>query len=80
MDRGTQALLDDLFEQAAAELAANGFTKVSATLAIPTRKRIQHAGEYLLERATERFPTLDPYVSSRSDGTVTLVLDDHKKK
>lgn len=78
MDKESLALLEDLFEQAAADFAAHGFARVNTQLANPTRERIQHAGEFLLERAAERFPNLDPYVSSSSDGTINLVLGRHK--
>ncbi|WP_044872781.1 hypothetical protein [Pseudomonas sp. LFM046] len=75
MDRKTLVLLEELFEQAAADVEASGFVRTSIRLANPTRERIRQAGEFLLERAAERFPTLDPYVSSDADGTINLVLD-----
>ncbi|MDA8485420.1 hypothetical protein NNO07_20325 [Pseudomonas resinovorans] len=68
-------LLEDLFEQAALDVLAHGFASVSIRLPNPTRERIQHAGEFLLERAAESFPALDPYVSSNAEGTINLVLD-----
>ncbi|MDH4565667.1 hypothetical protein E8E95_03140 [Pseudomonas sp. BN414] len=75
MDRKTLVLLEELFEQAAADLEASGFARTSTQLETPTRERVQEAGEFLLELAAVRFPALDPYVSSNADGTITLVLD-----
>ncbi|WP_077524078.1 hypothetical protein [Metapseudomonas resinovorans] len=75
MDRKTLVLLEELFEQAAADVEASGFARVSTRIETPTRERIQEAGEFLLERTAVRFPALDPYVSSNADGTITLVLD-----
>jgi hypothetical protein len=80
MDRETLVLLDELIERAAAELEANDFARESIRLANPTRERIQLAGELLVERAADRFPTLDPYVSSSADGSITLVLDSQKTR
>ncbi|MFC5698552.1 hypothetical protein ACFPU0_23795 [Pseudomonas sp. GCM10022186] len=80
MDRETLVLLDGLIERAAAKVAAEGVARESIRLANPTRERIRHAGEYLLERAADRFPTLDPYVSSSVDGSITLVLDRQKTR
>lgn len=75
MDRETLVLLDELIERVAAELQANGCARDSILLANPTRERIRLAGELLVERAADRFPTLDAYVSSSADGTIDLVLD-----
>jgi hypothetical protein len=75
MDRKTLVLLEELFGQAAEDLEASGFARTRIQLANPTRERIRQAGEFLLVRAAERFPTLDPYVSSDTDGTINLVLD-----
>ncbi|WP_137823813.1 hypothetical protein [Pseudomonas sp. D(2018)] len=80
MDRATLVLLDELFERAAAELATNGFARESIRLPNSTSERIRLAGELLVERAAERFPALDPYVASRADGTITLVLDSRKTR
>ncbi|MDH4608483.1 hypothetical protein [Pseudomonas sp. BN102] len=80
MDRATLVLLDELFERAAAELQANGLARESIRLAKPTPERIRLAGELLVERAADRFPTLDPYVSSSADGTITLVLDSQRAR
>ncbi|MCY1273945.1 hypothetical protein D9M68_362100 [compost metagenome] len=80
MDRETLVLLDELLERAAAELKANGLARESTRLADPTPERIQLAGELLVERAADRFPTLDPYVSSSADGTISLVLDARKTR
>ncbi|MCY1302718.1 hypothetical protein D9M70_523950 [compost metagenome] len=80
MDRETLVLLDELFERAAAELQANGFARESIRLANPAPERIRLAGEWLVERAADRFPTLDPYVSSSVDGTITLVLDSQRAR
>ncbi len=80
MDRETLVLLDGLFERAAAAVAAEGFARESIRLANPTRERIRLAGEYLLERAADRLPTLDSYVSSSVDGSITLVLDRQKTR
>ena len=43
-------LLEDLFEQAARDVLANGFASVSIRLPNPTRERIQHARAFLLDR------------------------------
>ena len=80
MDRATLVLLDELFERAAAELQAHGFARESIKLANPTPERIRLAGELLVERAADRFPSLDPYVSSSADGTITLVLDSQRAR
>ena len=80
MDRATLVLLDELLERAAAELEANGFARESIRLPKPTLERIRLAGELLVERAADRFPSLDPYVSSSADGTITLVLDGRKTR
>ncbi|MFZ6046711.1 hypothetical protein ACFW0H_11350 [Pseudomonas sp. CR3202] len=80
MDRETLVLLEGVLERAAAKVAAEGFARESVKLANPTRERIRLAGEYLLERAADRLPALDAYVSSSVDGNITLVLDRQKTR
>ncbi|MDH4873402.1 hypothetical protein [Pseudomonas sp. BN515] len=80
MDRETLAVLADLVERAATALEANGWARESIVLANPTRERILLAGEFLVEKAADRFPALDPYVASSTDGTITLVLDPQKAR
>ncbi len=80
MDKKTLVLLEELFAQAAADVESSGFARASTRLETPTRERIQEAGEFLLERAADRFPALDPYVSSNADGTITLVLDQERTR
>lgn len=75
MDKKTVVLLERLLEKAAADVDANGFARASLQLDNPTRERIRYAGEYLVERAAEKFPALDLYVSSDADGTIDLILD-----
>jgi hypothetical protein len=80
MDRDTLVLLDELLERAAAALQASGSARESIRLANPTPERIRLAGELLVEQAADRFPTLDPYVSSSADGTITLVLHSQRAR
>ncbi|MDH4563854.1 hypothetical protein [Pseudomonas sp. BN411] len=80
MDLETLAVLADLVERAATALEANGRARESIVLANPTRERVLLAGEFLVEQAADRFPALDPYVASNTDGTITLVLDRQKAR
>lgn len=80
MDRETLAVLADLIERAATALETHGFARESIVLANPTRELILLAGECLVEQAADRFPVLDPYVASSTDGTITLVLDIRKTR
>lgn len=80
MDRATLVQLHELLQRAAAEAVATGFARESIRLTNADREQIRLAGELLVERAAERFPTLDPYVSSNPDGTITLVLDSRKTR
>ncbi|MBD2839789.1 hypothetical protein ID144_22340 [Pseudomonas sp. JM0905a] len=80
MDRETLAVLADLVERAATALETHGFARESIVLENPTHDRLLLAGEFLVEQAADRFPALDPYVASSTEGTITLVLDPEKTR
>jgi hypothetical protein len=80
MDRETLAVLADLVERVATALQTTGLARESIVLANPTRERVLLAGEILVEQVADRFPALDPYVASSTDGTITLVLDRQKTR
>ncbi|MCY1371105.1 hypothetical protein D9M69_582360 [compost metagenome] len=74
MDRETVILLEEMLERAAASVYAGRIARESITITNPTRERIRLAGETLLERAADLYPELGAYVSSSTEGVITLVL------